>query len=147
MADAKWTATEAIETWVSTELNSLANAAGATGSAIDADAYGQLYADVELVVTFGTNPTANSLVEMYFVRQIDGTNFEDATVGASGAPPPNGFMGGFPVRAVTTQQRIILPKVEMPPEDFKVYLLNRTGQSMAASGNTLKAIRYTERSV
>lgn len=147
MADAKWTTPASSETWMTTELNSLANAAGAISSAIDADAYGQLYADVELYVTFGTNPTANTLVEMYFVRQIDGTNYEDNTTGASGVPPANGFAGAFPVRAVTTAQRIILPKVELPPLDFKVYLLNRTGQSMAASGNTLTARRYTEQSV
>lgn len=152
MADAKWTAPASIETWISTDLNSLANNAGevpggASATYIDADAYGQLYADLELVVTFGVAPTASTLVELYFIRRIDGTNPEDYTRGASAAGPPNGFEGGFPVRAVTSAQRIILPKVQLPPLDFIPILINKTGQAFAASGNTLKAVRYTERSV
>lgn len=147
MADAKWTTPASIETWMSTELNSLANAACAASSVIDADAYGQLYADVEVYVTFGTAPTANQPIELYIARRIDGTNIEDYVTGASGTGPQNGYIGSVMPRAVTTAQRMILPKVELPPSDFVLLAINRTGQAMASSGNTVKAIRYTERSV
>jgi len=142
MATAKWTTPSTIETWISSEVNSLANNAGQSGSVITSD--GLLYADLELYVTFGVSPTANSLVEVYFVRRIDGTNWEDFTPGSSAVGPANGYVGGFPVAATTNAQRIMLPRVELPPLDFQVMVINKTGQAFAASGNTLKARRYSE---
>lgn len=147
MADANWKVDTSggTITLLSTDLNSLANNTGVLGAARSAEAF--LYADLELNVTFGTNPTANSLVEVYLVRAIDGTNYEDTTTAATAAGPANGFVGGFPVRAVTTAQRIALPKVELPAMDYKWMVINKTGQTMAASGNTLTMKRYTEQAV
>lgn len=142
MSTIQWTTPASIETVLSTELNSLASAAGAVSDVLTSDR--KLYGDLELVVTFGTAPTDGSLVEVYVATRQDGTNFEDYATGASGYGPRAGFVGGFPVRNVTTGQRIHLRQVVLPPVDFRIYVLNRTGQSMAASGNTVKLRRYTE---
>jgi hypothetical protein len=149
MATAKWTTPIAIETVLSTDLNSLANGygevpGGASATYITVDSL--LYADLELVVQFGTNPVAGSLVEVYFIRRIDSTTPENYTRGASAVGPANGYAGGFPLAAVTSAQRIILPQVTLPPTDFIFMVINRSGQTMAASGNTVKMRRYSEQS-
>jgi hypothetical protein len=147
---AKWTTPITIETVMGADLNSLATAAGevaggASPTNLTADSL--MWADLELAVTFGVAPTANSIVECYLVRQIDSTNYEDYTRGASAVGPSNGFAGAFMLRAVTSAQRVILPMVALPPTDFRILLINRSGQTMAASGNTLKMRRYSEQAV
>lgn len=142
MATIKWHNGISVASLLTTELNSLANGAAAiTASAVDADTDLATHGDFELVVTYGTNPTADSVVDLYLIRQVDGTNYED---GSTTGPilPANGWVGSFTLRAVTTAQRIIVPKVELPPLDFHVLVVNRSGQAMAASGNTLKLKRY-----
>ncbi len=124
-------------TALDTQLNSLATAtASAAGSAQDNSTNLDLYADFVLSVTFGTNPTANATVDLYILPSVDGgTNYADAVVAAT--PAKNMLAGSFYVRAVTTAQVITITNVPIP-EKFKVMVINNTGQSMAASGNTLK---------
>jgi hypothetical protein len=133
---------------LTTELNSLASTGSAiTASAIDNDTDHDMYADFELVITYGSAPTAGSLIELYVVRTVDGTNFED---GSTTGPvvPASGFAGAFVLRAVTTAQRMIVPGVAIPPRDFHVMVVAKTtGQTAAASGNTLKALFYGEQIV
>ncbi len=129
-------------TVIDTGLNSLANNAAALSAAQSNDAAteGDLYADLELAVTFGTSPTENALVEVYIVRTVDGTNYE---TDSSEGRPKNGYVGGFVVDNVTSAQRLILPMILLPPLDFKILLINKSGQAFPASGSTLKAYYYT----
>lgn len=133
-------------TVLSTGLDALANNAGALSAAESNDAAAELdlYADAELVVTFGTAPTENSLVELYIVRTVDGTNYEDN--GTEGRPA-DGYVGGFILDNVTTAQRIMLRGIRLPPRDFKIYALNKSGQAFPASGSTIKLYYYTEQAV
>lgn len=123
---------------MTTELNSLANNARAISSDLGGDATdAPLYGDFELVVTFGTNPTVDTTIDLYLVRAADGSNYEDGD--ASVRPSPDAFAGSFPVRAVTSAQRIVIRDVPMPPGFYKTVIHNNgTGQAFAASGNTLK---------
>jgi hypothetical protein len=150
MADIKWKASGRATnplTLMSTELNSLASGSGAIGAAIVNETdHLDLYVDLELVVAFVASPTADSVVEAYFARQIDGTNYEDAATGGTPIGPKNGFVGSFVMRAVTPQ-RVIIPSVLVPPRDFKVFVINRAGQAFAASGNTVKGYFYKEQTV
>lgn len=121
---------------LTTELNSLATAtASALGPAQDNSSNLDLYADFVLSVTFGTNPTANSTVDLYLLPAVDGTNYADAVVAAT--PAKNMLVGSFYVRAVTTAQLIAITNVPIP-EKFKMMVINNTGQTMAASANTVK---------
>lgn len=133
---------------LTTELNSLTTTGSAiTGSAIDNDTDLDIYADFELVITYGTGPTAGSAIELYIVRTVDGTNFEDAST-TGPIVPQGGFVGAFILRSVTTAQRMIIPGVPIPPRDFHVMVVAKTtGQTAAASGNTLKAFFYGRQSV
>ena len=132
---------------LTTELNSLGSTGSAISSAIDNDADRDTLADFELLITYGTNPTAGTIIEVYIIRTVDGTNYED---GSTTGPilPASGFVGGFVLRAVTTAQRMIIPGVPIPPRDFKVIVVARTtGQTAAASGNTLVGYFYGRQSV
>lgn len=124
-----------IQTALSTELNALANNALALGSAITLTSAGYVLAEVEAVVTFGVAPTANRALSVWFLREIDGANYEDGSATVTPARAPDCTL---PLRAVTTAQRPIIVAL-LPPGDFKALLKNDgTDQALAATGNTLK---------
>lgn len=126
---------------LTTELNSLANNSNALGSTITLSNTGFRFGELELLVTFGVAPTANTAVTVWLLREVDGTNFEDGGASVTPTRLPDAV---FPLRAVTTAQRIIVP-VDLPPGNFKALLRNDgTGQAMAASGNTLRLRPLTE---
>jgi hypothetical protein len=131
--DTRGTATTAL----STGLNSLANNALVASSAITLSTGepGYQRCEAELVVTYGTAPTANTACVVWLLREVDGTNYED---GSSTVTPSRNPDLVFPLRAVTTAQRIVVTG-DLPPGSFVALLRNDgTGQAMAASGNTLK---------
>lgn len=126
---------------MSTELDALASGSAIIGAAVDND-LGDLYCDLELNVTFASAPAAGGFIDVYFVRTIDGTNYEDAVTGASEVPPANGYVGSFFTRAVTSAQKMGLNEVRLPGRDFKLYVVNNTNQAFPASGSTVKAFFY-----
>jgi hypothetical protein len=131
--DIRGTATTAL----STGLNSLANNALVASSAITLSTGepGYQRCEAELVVTYGAAPTANTACVVWLLREVDGTNYED---GSSTVTPSRNPDLVFPLRAVTTAQRIVVTG-DLPPGSFVALLRNDgTGQAMAASGNTLK---------
>lgn len=133
-------------TLLSTGLDSLANNGLAISAEFDntigAAGDGYTLCDVELVVTYGSAPTAG--VALWFLGTQDGTNYEDGDASVTPAKLPACV---FPLRAVTTAQRIIR-RVALPWGKLKALLKNDgTGQAMAASGNTLKIRPVTRESV
>lgn len=121
---------------LSTELNSLANNSNAAhSSSVSLTSAGYLDAEVELLVTFGTSPTANTPIYVWLLREIDGTNFEDGSSTVTPTRPPDII---YTVRAVTTAQRIVQTVYDIPPGTIKPLVRNAgTGQAFASSGNTL----------
>ena len=141
--------TRRVGTWtqlLSTELNSLASGSGAlqttgTNPAFDNTAAGNLFftADIELVATFGAGPTSGTIDVYLLPLGSDAATYADGAGGASPVTSNAEYLCSFPVRAVTTAQRLVLSDVPIPGGQFIVELLNNgTGQSLAASGNTLK---------
>lgn len=140
MANAvKWSTPAAIASLITTGLNSLANGARATATATTGNR--EQYADFELVCTFGSAPAADSPVYLYFLKRIDGTNYEDGSTSLTPSAAPDVI---FTVRAVTSAQREIRARIVLPNGDFQVLLVNASGQAMAASGNTLKWVTYDD---
>jgi hypothetical protein len=129
----------AVQTALSTELDSLASTGRAISGAID-NTDGAFFADLELCCTFAVAPTANLPVHVYVVPAVDGTNYADGD--ASVAPPPNLAVGSFAVRAVNTAQRLVLRGIPVPPYPFKLMVENQGGQALTASGHTLKYRLY-----
>lgn len=119
-----------------TSLNSLTTTGTVTGSAVDNSSDKYLYGDFELFITYGTNPTAGSLIQLSLLRSVDGSNYE-ATGGAS-------VVGSFVLAATTSGQTLVVRGVPLPPGLFKPHIAAlTTGQTAAASGNTLKMNKYT----
>jgi hypothetical protein len=125
-------------------LKNLANNGQKIGSEIDVTGIRNLYADFELYCRFVTAPTAGGLVSLYFIQALDGTNYADGD--DSVAPPQTAWAGVFPLRAVTTQQRIVLRHVLLPNTKFKPLLINKSGYAMTNTDNEniLSIRQYSE---
>ena len=139
MATVKWSPA-AITTLLSTELNSLTSGSlSALGTEYDNTAGLYLFADFQLDATFGTNPTANAPILLYVVPKTDGTNYN---YGSSSVAWDGFARGGWAMQAVTTQQLYTIHGIPIPPLKFKIHIKNLCGQTMAASGSTVKMVPY-----
>jgi hypothetical protein len=130
---------DSIATLLSTEMNSLANNTTAVASGNYTNTNENPWGLFELVCTFGTAPTANTVIGLWLTSAIDGTNFEDG----SGIEPARSPDVSFRVRAVTTAQRITVVGRLRPGVQLPVVRNLGTGQALAASGNTIKVLPYT----
>lgn len=140
----KW-ARGTADTLLSTELNSVNNNSNAIkSSSVTLTTESYVLAEVELRVQFGGTPTANTAVSVWFLREVDGTNFEDGSGSITPARNPDVVI---PVRATSNVQRIIKSCI-LPAGSFIPLIRNDgTGQSFAASGNTLKVRPLTLKSI
>jgi hypothetical protein len=145
MTSVRWEA-GSDSTIATTALNALANDGQAASDEIDNTGELYLFDDVELYTsTFGGTPSAGAVVELYSIlTDLDGTGYED---GVSVAPPATNLVGVFNIRAVTNAQTHILRQVPIPPSKFKYVVVNKTGQALAASNNTLRRRPYRYQSV
>ena len=126
-----------IKTALDTALNSMANNTNVLSSTVSFETadQGMQRCEGELLVTFGTAPTANTSFCVWLLREIDGTNYEDGGTSVTPTRPPDLI---FTVRAVTTAQRIV-QECDLPPGSPRALIRNDgTGQAIASSGNTLK---------
>jgi hypothetical protein len=142
-----------VATLMTTELNSLASSttAGAIssvagtagvfnntvgGGGFDGYTIGQL--ELNLAAPAGTL-TANTAANIWFLQNVDGTNYED---GGSSVIPARAPDVVFPVRAVSTAQRINR-RALIPEGNWYVLIQHNTGQTWAASANTVKLLPAT----
>lgn len=145
MASIKWEVASA-STIMTTELNSLANNATAISSEVNNTSNLYLFDDVELYTnTFGSTPTAGSVIELYQVVALDGTNYEDGN--ASIDPPASNLVGVFNIRASTSAQRHVLRMIPAAPLKYKYVVKNKTGVALNASSNTVKVVQYRYQTV
>jgi hypothetical protein len=143
---------------LTTEMNSLANAAFAVSSvggssgifnntvqtvgsiAPTANLGGYLRAFLELVLAAPTGAfAANSAIYLWFLKSIDGSNFEDTTV----TPRPPDVI--VPIEANSSAQRITMD-VKLPQGVWKLMAENVQGsstQALASSGNKVTIQPYT----
>ena len=71
---------------MTTELDALASGSAAIASAAVDNDLGDLYCALELAVDFVSAPGEGEAIDLFFVRLVDGTNYEDAVTGASEVP-------------------------------------------------------------
>lgn len=141
MALDKYTTMTARGTQLGSELNSLASGSyTAASAAYDNSTNLDRYGIAELAVTFGSAPTADSVVQLYIAIAPDGTNYEDG--GSSVRPNPQNFVGHFVVRATTNAQRLVSGRFELPPGKFKFIAYNATGQAFPSTGSTVKLFTF-----
>jgi len=98
-----------------------------SASAFSHDGYP--YAEVQFTGDFSVAPVADTLINVWFLRTIDNTNYEDGSATVIPRRTPDVT---FPMRAVTTAQRVI-KTATMPPGRFKILVQNGTGQTLSAN--------------
>ena len=140
----KWTAPEAIATYYTTELNSLADGSFvAVGAAITNETGLYQYIDIEVVLA-SLSPAAGAFLDIWIHPTLDASNYADA------AKPlqTSGLLATLTLdTTATTAQRIIATNIPIPALDFKLQLRNKAGVALNASGNSLKYRRHYEQGV
>lgn len=141
----KWEAPATIATIMSTDLNAQANGANVLSAALSNDAATTerfLYATFELYLAEqGSARSAGAYVALWLLPEIDGTNF---AYGEAGLNPQSGlWLCNFTFDAAVTARYALQHQIPIPPHNLKLLLQNNTGQAFAATGNTLKWVRYS----
>ena len=92
-----------------------------------------LYVNLDLLCRGAAAFTAGTVVEVYFILTVDGTNYADAS--DSVAPPLTALVAQFPLRAVDTAQRIAFGSIPLPNAKFKPLVWNKGGQAFTNTDN------------
>ncbi len=141
-----------VVTLMSTELNSLASSAAPSAGAVSSvggtsglfnntagggglGGYTRGRFELELAAPGGTL-TAGTAAYVWFLGNVDGTNYED---GSATVIPARLADLIIPVRAVSTTQRISVV-ADLPPGNWYVVLGHNTGQTWGSTANTLKVV-------
>lgn len=147
VTEIKYEAPAAIQTYFTTDLDTLANGGNKLGAKIDnvADGENEFFIALELsLATQGSARSAGAFVGAYILYSTDDTNF---TYGGDATDPPASALADiFLFDAVVTARLVTLPKIPIRPFDFKILLMNETGEAFAGSGNTLKYRIYSHES-
>lgn len=129
---------------LTTELNALGvGNLSAAGTAIDNSA-GQkaIFADLEFLAGGTFTPVTGAYMAVWFLRSIDGTNYED---GSATVTPPRAPDAIIPITIGTAiTPRNNRPQVVVPPGKFKVLAQNKTAAILPATGNVIKLGLYCE---
>lgn len=140
----KWLAPEAIATYYTTELNSLASPSFvAVGAEIANETDLYPYIMFELVLA-SLSPTAGAYVDIWIDYQADGTNYSDPAKSLQ----TSSLLCTIQLdTTAATAQRINSNLCTIMPIDFKLQLRNMSGVTLNASGNTLKYRRMYDQGV
>ena len=131
MADnpVKWSAYAASKAaiFATTELKNIVTTAGAiTATPVDNTA-GHQYAYLEMLIDLATAATAGGYVELWFIKAIDGSNYESGSASVFPARPADVIL---PVRSTTDDSQIVtVGPILWPQGLFKVVFRNSTGQT------------------
>jgi hypothetical protein len=109
------------------------------GSAIDNDSNLDRFMDVELVWTCSVASNPSTIMELYILYSVDGTNYEDGSDSVDPFKPP---AGTFIDDGGTGAQRQIIHGIPITPHKFKLLLKSELNQD--ASSVTLRAYTYNE---
>jgi hypothetical protein len=145
MSTHKWSTPTAATTYLSTELNALADSGNKLGAAIDLTATLEQYLDLDIFLSTFT-PVANGYINIYLLASVDGTNYPDGADGTD--PSPDYIVASAGVLSgASVTRRVWIPRIIIPPFPFKLLFENKTGAALAATLNTVKYREYFERDV
>lgn len=107
---------------------------------------GYVRGKLELVLAAYTGtPTTGTGVSVWFVKTLDGSNYEDGSTGNQPARMPDRFI---PVRALASGPQRVIVECLVPVGTFKVLAKNDgTGITFASTNNTVKILLNTDQGV
>ena len=105
--------------------------------------FNHLYALLQLKCRGAAAFDASGEVKVWILPAVDGTDYED---GGDSLTPDRDPDYTFTVRAVDTQQIIVIKNVLLPPTKFKLLLRNEAGQAFTNTNgeNQLDLLAYNE---
>lgn len=145
MADnpVKWSALDSVVTGCPSAAGLINLAAGnhALGAERNNSA-GTQYAYFDLYVRGADTFHAGDYLSVWFLKAVDGTNYEDGAAGTPGTTPGRAADLVFFVRAVNTQQRITLGPVLIPGCKFKCLVMNNTSHTLTNTADENVLVFY-----
>lgn len=121
---------------LTTELNALADSGySAVGPLLDNSVNLDRFCIAVCAVDFVSAPTLNSVISLFAVVAVDGTNYEDG--GASLRYPDDSYCGVFQNFNTMAAQLFVTKPFELRPFKTKFALLNQSGQAFPATGSTV----------
>ena len=98
------------------------------------------FVDLEIVLASAAFTGTDSVIELYLVASVDGTNYPDWTGNVTSEEQENAqyHVGTVTTSGATAAQRMALRDVSLPNGKYKWGLRSRANVTLAASGNTLK---------
>jgi hypothetical protein len=113
-------------------LKNLANGARVLGAEIDGATDRNQVADWHLDARGASAFAVGSVVEVYFVVAHDDTNYEDGDSSITPAKAPDFIV---PLRNVSTQQKVVVRGIPLPPFKFKPLFVNTSGVALTNTDN------------
>ena len=145
MAENRWGAYDTIVSYLTTELNSLADDGNKLGAAINFTAAGvdrKPYIDIEInLASVNWSAQTNPAINIWLLCRTDGTNYEDGGDSIDPARAPDTVVA---LRAVSGAQRVSARFLLTTPDHGKLLIENVSGVALASSGNTVKYYTYGE---
>ena len=146
MGAVSWAAPSSLTAYFTTELDALAASTSdttgfsAAGAEISNATDRNRFMALQLVLAAqGSARSTTAAVLVYINYAADGTTYDSAGNKIYGE-----VIAIFPLDAATTARTSTRVDIPIPPVDFKLMVLNNTGQAFAANGSTLKYITYNE---
>ncbi len=140
----RWTAYDSLQTYWTTELNSLANNGLRLGNLIDFTTAGtdrKIYMDIELYLAqIDLTSQHNPAAYIWLLHKLLGSSTEDGSASITPSKMPDLII---PLREANAAQRIVSSKLLTTPYQGKILIKNVSGVTLASSGNTLKYNIYS----
>lgn len=138
-----WESNPSLTSYLTTELNSLADGGNDLGGAIDNSSGLDMYMDLELsLAEQGSARDSGAYVAIYLIPSADGGSTY-AYGGDSLDPGANHLVATIPFDAAVTARDQLATMIPVPPGHFKLLVMNETGQAFAGTGNTLSYRLYS----
>lgn len=143
MADIKWVDPGSSVVYLTTQLNTLGSGANKLGGIISNDQASELFTHMAVEIDLAAPSSGRSLggrVSIYLLHEMDGSNYDFGSDSID--PSPSSWVGhGLPPDD-TTAVYMHVHNIIIPPFDFKLLIMNSTGQDFAGTGNTVSYNLY-----
>ena len=100
------------------------------GSVIDNSLNKYTEASIDILLNFSVAPVTNTIMEVYLIYSIDGTNYER---GDASTDPLKNPIACMPVANATGDQRMTFTGIKLMPLKFKVLLKSEHDQTATAT--------------